>query len=61
MVYGTKVWGITLYSFLSYDVTFESKIMSCIKIYRPLVVYRFSGMLLTSHIYGNTLMFSHQK
>ena len=57
MVYGTKVWGI----FLSYDVVSGSEIMSCIKIDRPLVVYRFSGTLLTPHIYGNTLLFLHQK
>ena len=28
---------------LSYDVAFGSEVTLCIKIYKPLVVYRFSG------------------
>ena len=35
---------------LSYDVTFESEITPCNKIDKPLVVYRFTGNIMTSII-----------
>ena len=34
--------------FLSYDVASESEITPCIKIDKPLVVYRFTGNVMTS-------------
>ena len=34
------------YLYLSYDVASRSEIMPCIKIDKPLVVYRFSGSLM---------------
>ena len=39
-----------IYFKLSYDVAPGSEIMSCIKIDKPLVVYRFSGNVMTSII-----------
>ena len=36
------------YSVLSYDVASESDITPCIKIDKPLVVYRFTGDFVTS-------------
>ena len=34
---------MVLYNILSYDVASGSEMTPCIKIYKPLVVYRFSG------------------
>ena len=39
---------LSLYSALLYDVASESEIRLCIKIDKPLVVYRFSGNVMTS-------------
>ena len=46
---------------LSHDVTPGSDITLCNKIDKPLVVYRFSGNLMTSIIDGKILMFTCQK
>ena len=35
---------------LSYDVASESEITPCVKIYKPLVVYSFTGNVMTSII-----------
>ena len=35
--------GVTKMFFLSYDVASEREITPCIKVDKPLVVYRFSG------------------
>ena len=39
---------IICYFLLSYDVAFGSEIMPCNKIDKPLVVYRFTGNVMTS-------------
>ena len=41
---------------LSYDVTSESEITQCNKICKPLVVYRFSGNVMTSITTLRTVM-----
>ena len=50
-----KVWSndksrliLTFKTFLSYDVASGSEITPCNKINKPLVVYRFSGNVMTS-------------
>ena len=42
---------------LSYDIASEIEITPCIKIDKPLVVYRFSVNLMTSHIWQNPNVF----
>ena len=49
---------------LSYDVASGSEITPCIKVDKPLVVYRFPGnviTLLTSHIWQNPIVFHPKK
>ena len=45
---------------LSYDVASESEITSCIKIDKPIAVYRFSRNVMKRHAFGKTLTFSGQ-
>ena len=40
--------GIKVNDYISHDVTSGSEIMPCNKIDKPLVVYRFSGNVMTS-------------
>ena len=47
-VFGGQVRQQVLYNVLSYDVASGSEITPCNKICKPLVVYRFSGNVMTS-------------